>query len=232
LRNQIKGRAPQTYLRPDRQFYLGQRSSRVYYYNYFDSANNVMAGLTVFELDPRTFQIKRRIAASRAHWEPQLNTWILEDGWVRDFQGVDLKSYRPFLAEPFTELSERPSYFKKEVIQSQQMNYQELRHYIADLEQSGFDVIPLTVQLYRKFSFPIYAPIMALIAVPFAFTVGRRGALAGIATSIAIAMVYWTATELFGKMGAINELPPLLAAWIPAAMFGMSGLYLLLKVRT
>ena len=73
---------------------------------------------------------------------------------------------------------------------------------------------------------------MALIGVPFAFSVGRRGALAGIAASMAIAMIYWTTTVLFEKMGNINELTPMLAAWIPTAIFGMGGVYMLLKVRT
>jgi LPS export ABC transporter permease LptG len=231
LRDQIKHRAPQTYLRPDRQWILGQHS-RIYYYNYFDYANNLMAGLTVFELDPKTFQVRRRIAADRAHWDVKLNAWVLEQGWVRDFKGPDLAGFTPFTVKDFPELEEKPSYFKQEKQQSQQMNYIELRHYIADLEQRGFDVVPLLVQLHKKFAFPLYAPIMALIAVPFAFSVGRRGALAGIGASMAIAMVYWTVTVLFEKMGNINELPAVLATWIPAAMFGMTGLYLLLKVRT
>ncbi len=236
LRNQIKGRAPQTYLRPDRPWILGHDSqgkySRIYHYNYFDQANNLMAGLTVFELDPRTFQMRRRIAAERAHWDNNLNCWVLEQGWVRDFKGPDLAHWSTFTVKDFPELEEKPSYFKKDLKQSQQMNYIELRHYIADLQQSGFDVVPLLMQLHKKFAFPLYAPIMALIGVPFAFSVGRKGALAGIGASMAIAMVYWTVTVLFEKMGNINELPAVLAAWIPAAMFGMTGLYLLLKVRT
>ena len=231
LRSQIKGKAPRTYFNPDHQWILGA-NSRIYYYNYFDSTNNLMAGLTVYEMDPRTFEMRRRIAADRAHWDGKLSCWILEQGWVRDFKGAELAGFTPFTVKDFPELEEKPSYFKKEVKTSQQMNYPELRHYIADLQQSGFDVVPLLVQLNKKFAFPLYAPIMALIGVPFAFSVGRKGALAGIGASMAIAMVYWTVTVLFEKMGNINELPAVLAAWIPAAMFGMSGLYLLLKVRT
>jgi lipopolysaccharide export LptBFGC system permease protein LptF len=232
LRSQIKGKAPQTYLRPDHQWILGKDSRRIYYYNYFDSANNLMAGLTVYELDRGTFQVRRRIAADRAHWDDKLNRWILEEGWIRDFKGSTLSGFTPFTVKDFPELEERPSYFKKEVKTSQQMNYLDLQRYIADLEQSGFDVVPLLVQLHKKFAFPLYAPIMALIGVPFAFSVGRKGALAGIGASMAIAMAYWTVQVLFEKMGNINELPAALAAWIPAAMFGMGGLYLLLKVRT
>jgi LPS export ABC transporter permease LptG len=232
LRSQIKGKAPQTYENPQHQWILGKDSRRIYFYNYFDSANNLMAGLTVYELDHNTFQIRRRIAADRAHWDDKLNCWILEQGWIRDFKGPNLEQFAAFTVKDFPELEERPGYFKKEVKTSQQMNAPELQNYIADLEQSGFDVVPLLVQLHKKFAFPLYAPIMALIGVPFAFSVGRKGALAGIGASMAIAMAYWTVQVLFEKMGNINELPATLAAWIPAAMFGMGGLYLLLKVRT
>ncbi len=232
LRSQIKGKAPQTYLRPDRPWILGKDSRRIYYYNYFDSSNDLMAGVTVYELDRATFQIRRRISADRAHWDEKLNCWVLEQGWIRDFKGSDLTKFTAFTVKDFPELEEKPTYFKKTVQTSQQMNYRELRRYIDDLQQSGSDVVPLLVQLHKKFAFPIYAPIMALIGVPFAFSVGRKGALAGIGASMAIAMAYWTVTVLFEKMGNINELPAPLAAWIPAALFGMSGLYLLLKVRT
>jgi LPS export ABC transporter permease LptG/LPS export ABC transporter permease LptF len=231
LRNQIKGRPAQTYLRPDRPWILGQ-GSRIYHYSYFDPASNVIGGLQVFELDLRTFALRRRVSAARAQWSDNVGAWILEDGWVRDFRGLELAGYRRFTAEAFPDLEEKPSYFRKEVKTSQQMSYPELRDYIRDLEQSGFDVVPLVVQLHKKFAFPLYALIMALIAAPFAFTVGRRGALAGVAAGIGIAVVYWTVTVLFEKLGAINELPAVLASWAPAAMFGMTGVYALLRVRS
>ena len=59
------------------------------------------------------------------------------------------------------------------------MNYIELQRYIAELTQSGFDTTQLQVQYYKKFSTPMFALIMALIAVPFAFSGNRGGAHAG-----------------------------------------------------
>jgi lipopolysaccharide export LptBFGC system permease protein LptF len=112
------------------------------------------------------------------------------------------------------------------------MNYQELKRYVDDLHQSGFDIVKLSVQFHKKFSFPLFALIMALIAVPFAFTVGQRGALAGIAVSIGIAIIYWTVANLFENMGNISQLPPAMAAWAPDVLFGLTGVYLLLKIRT
>ncbi len=231
LRSQIKGRPPQTYYLPWRKWIFGQRS-RIYFYNFFEPTENVMGGVSVFELDPHTFQLRRRISAERAHWGPRLDNWVFENGWVREVDGIQVTRFRRFDVETFSALEEQPGYFKKEVKQSSEMNYRELKWYIEDLRQSGFDVVKLSVQFHKKFSFPVFALIMALIAVPFAFTVGQRGALAGIAVSIGIAIVYWITGSLFENMGNISELPPPLAAWSPDVLFGLAGVYLLLKVRT
>lgn len=33
-------------------------------------------------------------------------------------------------------------------------------------------------------------------------------------------------------MGNLNQLPPIVAAWSPDLLFGLGGVYLLLRVRT
>ena len=129
-------------------------------------------------------------------------------------------------------MSDGPEYFKKEVLTASQMTYPELSLYIDDLSRSGFDVSGLTVDLYRKLSFPLVSVIMAIIAIPFAFTTGRKGAFYGIGIAIVIGISYWAAFELFDKLGGINRLSPLIAAWFPNLIFGFSGFWMLLKVRT
>ncbi|HEY8998075.1 MAG TPA: LPS export ABC transporter permease LptF, partial [Edaphobacter sp.] len=71
LRSIIKNRPAQTFLRPDRKWISGQTtdngsSSRVFYYQFFDPAKNVFANITVFEFDPVTYALQRRIFASSA----------------------------------------------------------------------------------------------------------------------------------------------------------------------
>ena len=64
-RNQIKGKPAQTFFRPDHQWIFGT-SSRIYNYTFFDSDQNVFANLSVFEFDPVTFRMTRRLQAARA----------------------------------------------------------------------------------------------------------------------------------------------------------------------
>jgi LPS export ABC transporter permease LptG/LPS export ABC transporter permease LptF len=231
LWNAIKGKPTQTYLRPDRKWIFGQRST-IYYYEFFDPDRDQFGSISVFEFNPTSFEFTRRIYASRAHWAPELHKWIFEGGWERDFQGPAIRQYRTFDVATFPELAEAPLYFKKEVKQSSEMSYEELNRYIKDLQQSGFDVVRLRVQLQKKFAFPLITFVMAVLAIPFALATGRRGALAGVATAIGIAVVYWVTSGLFEAMGNISQLPAALAAWAPDVIFGFAGGYMILKVPT
>ena len=231
LRNQIKGKPAQTYLNPDRKWIFGQHSD-IYYYELFDSDRDQFGRLAVFQFDPATFQLTKRIYADRAHWEETLQRWVCTQGWERDLRGPAIDNYHTFEVATFPFVSEPPTYFKKEVKQSSEMNYEELRRYIRDLQQSGFDVVRLRVQLQKKLAFPIITLVMAVLAIPFSLSAGRRGAITGIAVAVGIAVVYWTVAGLFEAMGNISQLPPVLAAWSPDLIFALVGGYLVLKVPT
>ena len=231
LRNQIKGKPAQTYLQADRKWILGQ-NNEIYYYQVFDPDTDHFGGISIFEFDPNTFQLTRRIHAERAHWEENLKKWVFETGWVRTLHGASIQDYRTFDVATFNELHEDPSYFKKEVKQSSEMNYEELRRYIDDLQQSGFDTVRLKVQLQKKIAFPLITLVMAILAIPFAASGRKGGALAGVAIAIGIAIVYWVTAGVFEAMGSANQLPAMLAAWAPDFIFAFAGGYLLLRVPT
>jgi LPS export ABC transporter permease LptG/LPS export ABC transporter permease LptF len=231
LRNRIKGKPAQTYLRPDRKWIFGQHND-IYYYQFFDPDRDTFGGVSVFQFDPHTFQITHRIAAARAHWSGPMDRWVYEQGWERSLMGSAIENYHKFDAATYPQLAEPPAYFKKEVKQSSEMNYEELRRYIHDLEQSGFDVVRLRVQLQKKIAYPLITLVMAVLAIPFAISAGKRGALAGVATAIGIGVVYWTISGLFEAMGNLSQLPPTIAAWSPNLVFGFIGGYLILRMPT
>lgn len=230
LRNQIKGRPPQTYTKPQR--WIFGENSKVYNYDFFDPQQNVFGGLTVLEIDPATFQVRRRVFASRAQWSDPQNLWVLESGWVRDFSDGLVTHYEKFNVKDLPELIERPTYFHREVRQAFQMSWGELRRYIDGLHKAGFDVSSLTVQWHRKLAFPLIAPVSMLLAFPFAFLVGTRGAVGGVAIGVGIGIVYWLGAELLAAMGGVGQLPPLLAGWSPDIVFFFAGLYFVFKMPT
>jgi LPS export ABC transporter permease LptG/LPS export ABC transporter permease LptF len=236
LRNIIKGRPPQTFLHPEQKWIFGQphpgEPGRIFYYQFFDPDRNEFAKLSLFEFDPSTFALSRRIFADRVSWNPDTGSWTFRNGWERDINGPNVSEYREFKQTSFSEIHEDPEYFKKENKQAQEMNFGQLDHYIGDLRQSGFDTMRLRVALWHKLAYPLIAIVMAVLAIPFALSMGRRGSLTGIAVAIAVALTYFVVDGLFGAMGNVNYLPAALAAWSPDILFGLTGGYLLLRTPT
>ncbi len=239
LLSSIKGKPAQTFLRPDRKWMSGEASgsgepTRIFYYQAFDPGRDNFANITVFEFQPGTFTLSRRIYAESAHWDAAAGHWEFENGWERVFSasGDSVTNYQTFKESSFGEIHETPSYFKKEERPSQEMSYSELARYIRDLQQSGFDTTPLRVQLNRKLSYPLLTLVMAILAVPFSLAAGKRGSLAGIGAALALAIFYWVLAGISENLGNVNSLPAVLAAWSPDLLFAMAGSYLLLRTPT
>lgn len=232
LRSEIKGKPPQSN-RPDLKYIYGQ-GPRIYYYRYFEPADNVMLGVNVYEIDTKQFRLQHMIAAEKARWEPGLGTWVFQNGARRSYQGLMVDKVDPFFGQTrtYAHLTEPPSYFLREVKLSIQMNFRELRDYIRLLQQRGFDATRLEVQYHGKFSTPLSAFIMAMISVPFAFLTGNRGAMAGVGVSLGIGIAYLSINKLFEVVGSVNQLPPEVAAWSPNGIFFLAGLYLIMRMRT
>jgi LPS export ABC transporter permease LptF/LPS export ABC transporter permease LptG len=231
LRNLIKGKPAQTYFHPTHEWIFGE-GMKVFNYSVYDPDQGLFGGLNIFELDPNTFQMRRRVYATRARWERNLNAWILESGWVRDFSDNRVTRYAPFNVMSLPEFHEPPSYFNREVRQSYQMNWRQLAAYIGALRQAGFETAQLTVQWHEKFAFPLIAGIIIFLGAPFAFLVGTRGAVGGLALAVGIGIAYWATSALFEAMGAVGQLPPLLAGWAPDGIFFFLGAYFFLKMPT
>ncbi|MBW4026009.1 LPS export ABC transporter permease LptG [Acidipila rosea] len=236
LRSVIKGKPAQTFERPDQKWIVGKHTpgqpERIFYYEFFDPDHDRFANITVFEFDPQNFSLSRRIFAASAHWEPELHKWVFEHGWVRSFSGDEISKYQQFEVHTFSSVNEEPQYFKKETRQSSEMSFSELSRYIHDLQQSGFDTMRLRVQLNHKLAYPLITLVMAVLAIPFALSMGKRGSLAGIAVAIGLAIAYFVVSGMFEAMGDVNMLPALLAAWSPDLLFALAGGYLLLRTPT
>jgi len=236
LRNVIKGKPAQTVSHPEQNWIFGDprpgEPGRIFYYRFFDPDRNEFANISVFEFDPATFALTRRIFAAKAVWDPETSAWHFENGWQSDIQGDHATGFRQFLSTSFSEIHEDPSYFNKESLQAQEMNFGQLDRYIGDLRQSGFDTMKLRVALWQKLSYPLVAVVMAVLAIPFALTMGRRGSLTGIAVAIGVALSYFVVENLFGALGNVNYLPAALAAWSSDMLFGLVGGYMLLRTPT
>jgi LPS export ABC transporter permease LptG len=208
----------------------------IYHYNFFDPAARRFTRLSIFEFEPGMSRLSRRTFAAAAEslaGDSEMDpAWRLDAGWVRDFgpSGDAPPPYAPFQRQQKT--LEPVAHFMAEAQMPEFMSYSQLRAYTERLDAGGADVISQRAALARKVSFPFMALVMTLIAVPFAVSIGRSGAMAGLGIAIAVAIAYWVTSSVFGALGAGGALPPQLAAWAPNLLFGAGAVYLLFTVRT
>jgi LPS export ABC transporter permease LptG/LPS export ABC transporter permease LptF len=232
LKHLIRGGSPQTFDVLNRKWIVG-RDGEIYHYQFYNPRTAELNGLSVFEFDARNRQLTQRVYAQRAVFQSDADgsRWQMNNGWTRGFAAKSgVPTFNPF---DVTQMKlEAADYFVTEVPEPRRMTYQQLRLYIEELRSSGYDVLEHEVELYRKVAFPFVTLVMTFIAVPFAVTTGRRGAMYGIGIGIVLALVYWTMISVFAAFGAGGLISPQLAAWAPNLLFGAAAVYLLLMVRT
>lgn len=230
LKDQIRGReTARTYRRADRQWLFGQ-DRFIYNYLHYDPRGPALQRLQVFEFDPE-HRLVGRLYADRAAYTSE-GDWRFDDGWVRRFDGSNISGFVRFEEPRRVDYPETPAFFDSEIRPPEQMPFGELRDYIAELRASGQPVPELKVELYRKLAYPVISLVMALVALPFAFRLGRQGALYGIGVSIVLGLAFVGVFAFFTTLGEAGALPPALAVWSPNILFAMLAVYLFLGVRT
>ena len=210
-------------------WYLGKGRYIINFLAYNAQAKR-LTQVQVFEFHPSDFRLTRRVYAERATWNGQ--AWAFENGWMRSFTDDGRETFAPITQPLPLFYPETPEDFATEVKPPDQMTYAQLRRYIATLRESGYAADELAVKLYAKTSWPAISIVMALIAMPFAFRMGRRGALYGVGIALILGIIYWMVFAVFTKFGEVGNLPPLLAAWSANVLFALAAVYLFLHVET
>ena len=226
--NRINDVPARRYSYLNRHWSMSRSKNRIYRYEYFDPAASAFSRLSVFDLDPARWSIARRIYAERASLGA--NGLALERSWIRDFRAG---AAVPFAIRDAWELAtaEGRTFFR-EWKEPEQMTYGELREYAAEVRTAGFEASRLRVDLGGKIAFPLVSLVMTVLAIPFAFVMGKKGNLVGLGLSVALAIGYWGTFGIFRSLGYTGVLTPFLAAWGANLVFGLAGVFFLLRLRT
>src|ERR1043165_8317611 len=232
LRNKIRGKGPvamQSASQP-KLWFLGKNGRYIINFLAYDNNAKQLSQVQVLEFHPTEFRLTRRVYAERATGDGR--GWVFERGWMRSFGDDGRTVYTPITAPLRLYYAERPDDFATEVKSPDQMTFAQLRRYIETIRRSGYAAEELTVKLYEKTSWPFISVVMALIALPFAFKMGRRGALYGFFIALVLGIAYWGVFSIFTKFGEVGNLPGLLAAWSANILFAIAAIYLFLHVET
>jgi LPS export ABC transporter permease LptG len=229
ISNRINDAPTRSYSFPNRHWILGRNRDRIYHFELFDAPSRSFRRLSVFDLDPDRWKLRRWISADRAQFGDK--GLVVQGGWVWDYPPGTEGSV---LVRDGWELEtgEPGDYFLRTRREPSQMSFRELGAYTREVREMGFRAAGLRVDLGTKIAFPLVSLVMALVAAPFAFTLGKRGTLVGVGVAVVIAAVYWGGVAIFRSLGTNEYLPPLLAVWGPHLIFGLAGVYGFYRLRT
>jgi len=229
IADEINWRPARSVSLTNRHWVIGGKSTLIYHFDYFEPGSSTFARLSVFDLDWRRWRLVRRTYAERAAFEGE--DLVFREGWTREYAAASGPAFARSAAGRFDAAGDA-ILFQAPWREPQQMSFGELKRYAAEVRSLGFPAVRLRAALAEKIALPFVSLVMALLAVPFGFRMGRKGTLVGVGLSVIIAMAYWGVFALFRSLGAAGALPPTLGAWGANALFGLAGVIGLLRLRT
>jgi LPS export ABC transporter permease LptF/LPS export ABC transporter permease LptG len=225
----IRGLPPRSYSYLNRHWLLGRGGGTIYHYDYFEPSSATFSRITVLEIAAGRWALARRFFAEEAAFEGDDLTF--RNGWTRDYEASSGPSFARTAGGRLAVAADKDALLKpwKEPLQ---MTLGELKKYTSEVRGMGFPAVRLRAEIAGKTALPFVSLIMALLAVPFGFRMGRRGTLVGVGLSAAIAMAYWGTFAVFRSLAGAGVLPPLLGAWGANLIFGLGGIVGLFRLRT
>ncbi|ESU27049.1 putative permease [Flavobacterium limnosediminis JC2902] len=112
------------------------------------------------------------------------------------------------------------------------MTFGELSKFIEKERARGSSNInTYEVVKYKKFSLPISAFILTIIAVAVSAMKRRGGMGVNLALGIALAFTFIFFDKVFGVLAEASSIPPIVAVWLPNTIFGILAIYLLRNAK-
>ncbi len=184
----------------------------------YDPDTDTLLRPSVYVFD-ENLSLRARHMAVRAFWRD--GQWRAEGAWSRTFLASGSPVFVRHGDHVTLPISVPPTYFGREYRKPSQMSFAELRSYILTLRAAGYKVDRYRVRLHEKVTYPLSAALLAWLALPFAFRIGRRGTVMGIGLALVLGMAYFAFTAIVGKLGESSLISPVLAAWTPTVVFAL-----------
>ena len=108
----------------------------------------------------------------------------------------------------------------------------DLYHFIDKEKKRGSSNISVyLVVLYKKYSLPVSAFILTIIALAVSSMKRRGGMGINLAIGIAIAFSFVFFDKIFGALAEKSSINPMIAVWLPNIIFGILAIYLLRNAK-
>jgi len=188
-----------------------------------------LTGVRLYQFD-QNFQLHRIRVAQSAQWAPGAQ-WTLN--------GVTDTSIEPsgtridHIAKVQWKSAITPDLLSALMVNPDRMALTTLYAYVQYLRDNQQRANRYEIALWSKLAAPLAAPVMLLLALPFAYQQPRSGKVGSkILLGIMIGLGFHLLNRLSGHIGLLNDWPPMLSALLPLTVFSLAALVAVWKVES
>ncbi|ETN95155.1 lipopolysaccharide export system permease protein [Zhouia amylolytica] len=198
------------------------------YLSHFEPTNKIGRDFTLEHFENN--ELKYKISAASIRWIDKDSVYRLRNYMKRTIGGGNdiieterrVDTVFPFNLDDLTPVS----YI------AETKNLFELNKFIEKERRKGSpNINRYLVVKYKRWSLPVSAFILTIIAVAVSSMKRRGGMGVNLALGISLAFIYIFFDKIFGTMAEQSGFPPLLAVSIPNIMFGILAAYLLKNAK-
>lgn len=198
-------------------------------YVYLQSFNNQYN--TGYQFSMEKFngdELKQKLVANRIEYDSLKRVWKIFDYSVRYVNGLKEKMVSG--TQKDTVLDMRPVDFEVYENVYQAMSMKDLNKNIEREKVRGTgNMVNLELEKYRRFVYPLSSYVLTIIGVAISSRKVRGGVGLPLGIGIFLCFAYIVTVQFANVFALKGGLPPLIAIFIPNAVFGAFGLYLLAK---
>lgn len=171
-----------------------------------------------------------KINASSVKWNEADSTYTLS-GYTKRTVGAMEDKIESAPTKNF-KFNFKPDDLTPTVYAAETMGIAELNHFIDTERNRGTgNINSYLVVLYKKYSIPVSAFILTIIAVAVSSMKRRGGMGINLAMGIGLAFTFIFFDKIFGTLAEKSSFSPLIAVWIPNVSFGVLAVILLRNAR-
>lgn len=200
-------------------------------YIYVSSFNYISSNGYNFTLEKfKDNKLEYKVTANSISWNAKDSTYTLRD-YVKRTVGEmeDVIERRP---ETRFRYNFMPDDLTPTIYVAETMTLGELNKFIdKERDRGSGNINTYLVVLYKKYSIPVSAFILTIIAVAVSSMKRRGGMGVNLAVGIGLAFTFIFFDKVFGTMAEKSSIPPILAVWFPNITFGILAIYLLRNAK-
>ncbi|WP_159799326.1 LptF/LptG family permease [Flavobacterium sp. MK4S-17] len=200
-------------------------------YIYVSSFNYITRTGYNFNLEKfKDNKLEYKINASQIKWREKDSSYVLA-GYTKRTVGAMGDQLESANRKVF-KFNFKPDDLTPTIYAAETMTLGELNDFIEKEKARGSgNINAYLVVKYKKYSIPISAFILTIIAVAVSAMKRRGGMGVNLAMGIGLAFTFIFFDKVFGTMAEKSSIPPLIAVWFPNITFGILAIFLLRNAK-